>query len=47
MTIYFENVRILLAEDHPINAELQQRFDLEGMRVEFAGDGAEAVKCFE
>ena len=45
---YFENVRILLAEDHPINAEIATEIlTLKGMRVELAGDGAEAVKCFE
>lgn len=45
---YFDNVRILLAEDHPINAEIAiEILTLKGMQVDLAGDGAEAVRCFQ
>lgn len=44
----FENVRILLAEDHPINAEIAiEILTMKGMQVDLAGDGTEAVKQFE
>lgn len=44
----FENVRILLAEDHPINAEIAiEILTLKGIQVELAEDGEKAVRCFE
>lgn len=44
----FEHARILLAEDHPINAEIAiEILTLKGMEVDLAEDGAEAVKRFE
>ena len=44
----FENVRILLAEDNAINAEIViEILTLKGIQIEHAVDGAEAVKCFE
>ena len=44
----FENVRILLAEDNAINAEIAiEILTLKGMQVELAEDGAKAVVCFE
>ncbi|WP_252198015.1 transporter substrate-binding domain-containing protein [Clostridium sp. MCC353] len=47
-SFHFENVRILLAEDHPINAEIAiEILNLKGMQVDLAVDGAEAVKQFE
>ena len=47
-SVHFENLRILLAEDHPINAELvMEILTLKGMRVELAEDGAKAVRRFE
>ena len=43
-----KNVRILLAEDNAINAEIAiEILNLKGIRTEHAVDGAEAVKCFE
>ena len=47
-SVRFENTRILLAEDHPINAEIAiDILELKGIQVELAEDGAEAVKRFE
>lgn len=47
-SVNFENVRILLAEDHPINAAIAiDILESKGIEVELAGDGAEAVKRFE
>ena len=44
----FENVRILLAEDHPINAEIAMDIlTLKGAQAELAEDGAKAVRLFE
>ena len=44
----FENVRILLAEDNAINAEIAiEILSLKGIQVEHAADGAEAVKLLE
>ncbi len=41
----YANARILLAEDEPLNQEvLQQQFNLAGVTVELAWDGAEAVE---
>ncbi len=46
--VHFENVRILLAEDNPINAEIAiDILELKGIQTELARDGTEAVKCFE
>ena len=45
---YFQNVRVLLAEDHPINAEIAiEILTLKGMEVVHAEDGVEAVQFFE
>lgn len=47
-SFYFENAQILLAEDHPINAEIAiEILTMKGMKVEHAKDGVEAVKFFE
>lgn len=47
-SVHFENVRVLLAEDHPINAEIAIAIlEAKGIQVELAEDGAEAVKRFE
>ncbi len=44
----FSNVRFLLAEDNLLNAEIaSDLFALQGIQVELAADGAEAVKIFE
>ena len=45
--VHFENARILLAEDHPINAEIAMDIlKSKGIRVELAEDGAKAVAGF-
>ena len=47
-SFHFENAQILLAEDHPINAEIAiEILTMKGMKVEHAKDGVEAVKLFE
>ncbi|WP_040197130.1 ATP-binding protein [Candidatus Soleaferrea massiliensis] len=47
-SVHFENVRILLAEDNPINAEIAMEIlALKGMQIELAEDGVKAVNCFE
>lgn len=47
-SVHFENVRVLLAEDHPINAEIAiDILESKGIQVELAEDGAEAVRRFE
>lgn len=47
-SFHFENVQILLAEDHPINAEIAiEILNMKGMKVEHAKDGVEAVELFE
>ncbi|WP_418667057.1 ATP-binding protein [Allofournierella sp.] len=47
-SVHFENVRVLLAEDHPINAEIAiDILESKGIKVELAKDGAKAVRCFE
>ncbi len=44
----FGNVRILLAEDNAINAEIViEILTFKGMQVQLAEDGAKAVACFE
>ncbi|WP_269476829.1 ATP-binding protein [Hominibacterium faecale] len=45
---HFENARILLAEDHPINADIAMDIlESKGIQVELAEDGEAAVKRFE
>ncbi len=45
---HYDNVRILLAEDHPINAEIAiEILKSKGIQVELAEDGLEAVQYFE
>lgn len=47
-SFHFENAQILLAEDHPINAEIAiEILSMKGMKVEHAKDGVEAVRLFE
>lgn len=47
-SVRFKDVRILLAEDHPINAEIAiDILQSKGIQVELAEDGAEAVRLFE
>lgn len=44
----FKGVRILLAEDHPINAEIAiEILESKGIQVELAEDGEKAVQSFE
>lgn len=44
----FDNVRVLLAEDNAINAEIAiEILTLKGIQVELAEDGAKTVKSFE
>ena len=46
--VHFENVRVLLAEDHPINAEIAMDIlESKGIQVVLARDGVEAVQHFE
>lgn len=48
LDIDFQNRRILLVEDNPINAEVtQDLLELHGFLVEHAANGEEAVKLFE